>query len=105
MNKLRTVLAPAVLALVFVPLLAGCAPKPEDVCAHWMGLMTKQLGDALSPEKLAELEADCVSAADKDKNKDLKAYKNRSNCVLAAESVEDLRDCEKAEKAAKNDKQ
>ena len=43
MKKIRTVLALAVL----VPMLSACGPAPEDVCEHMMGIMKKELGEAL----------------------------------------------------------
>jgi|GEM_PF-1498368 len=104
MNKPRTHLAHAALVVVLAPLFAACVPSPEDVCGHAMELMKKQLGadaDTLSADKLESFEKDCVENAKKDKDKDLKAYKNRTKCVMAADSLEDLHECDRAEKAAK----
>ncbi len=102
MNKLRTVLALAVLA----PMLAACAPKPEDVCSHVIDLMKKELGDeadAMSDEQIEKIKSGCVEDAKKDKDKNPKEYAKRAKCVMAAESLDDLRDCEKAEKEAKKE--
>lgn len=102
MNKLRTVLAVAVLA----PMLAACAPSPEDVCGHVIDLMKKELGDeadAMSDEQIEKIKTGCVDEAKKDKEKNMKDYNKRAKCVMAADSLDDLRDCEKAEKEAKKD--
>lgn len=99
MNKLRTVLALAVL----VPMLAACAPAPEKVCDHVMDLMKTKLGDevdAMSDEQIEKIKTTCVDDAKKDKEKNPKDYKNRAKCVMKAASLDDLRDCEKQEKAA-----
>jgi hypothetical protein len=100
MNKLSTVLAVAVLA----PMLAACAPKPEDVCSHVVDLMKKELGDeadAMSDEQIEKIKTGCVEDAKKDKKKNPKDYGKRAKCVMAADSLEDLRDCEKKEKEEK----
>lgn len=100
MKKLRTVLAAAVLA----PLLAACAPSPEDVCDHVIDLMKKGLGDeadALSDEQVEKFRTGCVEDAQKDKKNNPKEYAKRAKCVKAAGSLDDLRECEKAEKDAK----
>ena len=100
MNKLRTVLA----AVVLAPLLAACAPSPEDVCDHVIDLMKKGLGDeadALSDEQVEKIRTGCVEDAQKDKKDNPKDYAKRAKCVKAASSLDDLRECEKAEKEAK----
>jgi hypothetical protein len=102
MHKLRTVLAVAVLA----PLLAACAPSPEDVCDHVVDLMKKGLGDeadALSDEQVEKIRTGCVEDAQKDKKKSPKDYARRAKCVMAAGSLDDLRECDKAEKEAKKE--
>jgi hypothetical protein len=99
MNKLRTVLAVAVLA----PMLAACAPKPEDVCDHVIDLMKKDLGDeadALSDEQVEKIRTSCVEDAEKDRKSNPKDYAKRAKCVKAAGSLDDLRECERAEKEA-----
>lgn len=100
MNKLRTVLAIA----VFAPLLAACAPSPEDLCDHVVDLMKKGLGDeadALSDEQVEKIRTGCVEDAQKDKKDNPKDYAKVAKCVKAASSLDDLRACEKAEKDAK----
>ena len=99
MHKLRTVLAVVVLA----PMLAACAPKPEDVCAHVIDLMKKELGDeadAMSDEQIEKIKTGCIDDAKKDKEKNPKEYATRAKCVIAAGSLNDLRECEKADKKA-----
>ncbi len=99
MNKLRTVLAVAALA----PLLAACAPSPEKICEHIVDLTKKELGDkvdAMSDEQIDEIRKGCLENAKKDQEKDRKKYAKRAKCVQKAESLDDLRDCERQEKEA-----
>jgi hypothetical protein len=98
MHKIRTLFAVAVIA----PMLAACAPSPEDVCGHVVDLMKKELGDeadAMSEEQIGKITSGCVEDAKKDKKDNPKDYGKRAKCVMAASSLDDLRDCEKAEKA------
>lgn len=100
MHKLRSILAVA----VFAPLLGACAPSPEDVCDHVIDLMKKDLGDqadALSDEQVDKIRTGCVEDAQKDKKNNPKEYAKRAKCVKAASSLDDLRECEKAEKEGK----
>lgn len=102
MNTFRTVLAVVVLA----PLLAACAPAPDKVCGHVVDLMKKELGDeadAMSDEQIEKITKSCVEDAQKDKESNPKHYAKRAKCVMAAESLNDLRDCEKKEKEEKKD--
>lgn len=103
MNKLRTVLAASVVA-VLIPTLTACAPKPEAVCNHVVELTKKELGDkvdAMSDEQMEKIRTDCVKDAEADKKKNPKTYGKRAKCVMAANSLDDLRDCYKAEKEEK----
>lgn len=100
MKKLCTLLAVAVL----VPTLAACAPSPEKVCDHVLDLTKKELGDkvdAMSDEQMEKIRADCVKDAEDDRKKNPKTYGKRAKCVMAASSLDGLRDCYKAEKEAK----
>ncbi|MFO7564526.1 MAG: hypothetical protein R6X02_17910 [Enhygromyxa sp.] len=100
MKKLSTVLAVAVL----VPMLAACGPSPEKVCDHVVDLTKKELGDkvdAMSDEQLEKIRTDCVKNAEDDQKKNPKTYGKRAKCVMAGTSLEDLRDCYKAEKDEK----
>jgi hypothetical protein len=101
MKTHHTLLALAVLA----PMLIACAPKPDDVCQHVVDLMKKDLGeqvDALSEEQITKIKDTCVKNAEKEKEaKGALEYNKQAKCVMAAESLEDLRECEEAEKADK----
>jgi hypothetical protein len=97
MKKLSTVLAVALL----VPTLSACAPSPEKVCDHVVGLTKKELGDkvdAMSDEQIEKIRKDCVSNAQDDQKKNPKTYGKRAKCVMEASSLDGLRDCYKAEK-------
>lgn len=97
---------PKLLALaVLVPMLTACAPKPEDVCQHVVDLMKKEMGDqvdSMSEEQITKIKDTCVKNAEKEKElKGAIEYNKQAKCVMAAESLEDLRACEEAEKAEK----
>jgi hypothetical protein len=97
---------PTLLALaVLAPMLVACGPKPDDVCQHVVDLMKKDLGaqaDAMSEEQITKIKETCVKNAEKEKeNKGPIEYNKQAKCVMAAESLEDLRECEEAEKAEK----
>jgi hypothetical protein len=97
---------PTLLALaVLAPMLVACAPKPDDVCQHVVDLMKKDLGDqadAMSEEQIAKIKETCVKNAEKEKQaKGPIEYSKQTKCVMAAESLEDLRECEEKEKAEK----
>jgi hypothetical protein len=100
MTKLRTALSLAAVAL----LLAACGPAPEKVCEHINELTKKDLGDhadAVSDEQFEKSTKNCIERAKKNREKDPKEYSQRAKCVMAADSLEDLRDCEKREKDSK----
>jgi hypothetical protein len=100
MKKLCTVLA----VVVLVPTLSACAPSPEKVCDHVVDLTKKELGDkvdAMSDEQMDKIRTDCVKNAQDDQKKNPKTYGKRAKCVMAASSLNDLRDCYKAEKDEK----
>jgi hypothetical protein len=97
---------PTLLALaVLLPTLAACGPKPDDVCQHVVDLMKKDLGDqvdAMSEEQITKIKETCVKNAEKEKElKGAIEYNKQAKCVMAAESLEDLRACEEADKADK----
>lgn len=97
---------PTLLALVVLaPMLAACAPKPDDVCQHVVDLMKKDLGDqadAMSEEQVAKIKETCVTKAEKEKElKGAIEYNKQAKCVMAAESLEGLKVCEENEKAEK----
>jgi hypothetical protein len=98
MKKFHTLLALAALA----PMLAACAPAPEDVCQHVVDLMKKELGeqvDAMPEEEITKIKDNCVKEAEKEKEmKGALEYKKQAKCVMAAESLEDLKGCEEEEK-------
>lgn len=98
MKKFRTLMALAVLA----PMLAGCAPAPEDVCQHVVDLMKKELGeqaDAMPDEEITKIKDNCVKEAEKEKeNKGSMEYNKQAKCVMAADSLEGLSKCEEDDK-------
>jgi hypothetical protein len=98
MKKFRTLLALAALA----PMLAACAPAPEDVCQHVVDLMKKELGeqvDAMPEEEITKIKDNCVKEAEKEKEmKGAIEYKKQAKCVMAASSLEDLKKCEEDDK-------
>jgi hypothetical protein len=101
MKKLPTLLALAVLA----PMLAACAPAPEEVCQHVVDLMKKELGeqvDAMPEEEITKIKDNCVKEAEKEKEmKGAMEYNKQAKCVMAAASLADLAKCEEADKADK----
>ncbi|PRP93382.1 hypothetical protein ENSA5_42810 [Enhygromyxa salina] len=98
MKKFRTLIALAALA----PMLAACAPAPEDVCQHVVDLMKKELGeqvDAMPEDEITKIKDNCVKEAEKEKEmKGALEYKKQAKCVMAAESLDDLKTCEEDEK-------
>lgn len=98
MKKFRTLLALAALA----PMLAACAPAPEDVCQHVVDLMKKELGeqvDAMPEEEITKIKDNCVKEAEKEKEmKGAIEYKKQAKCVMAAGSLDDLKKCEEDDK-------
>jgi hypothetical protein len=96
MKKIRTVLALAVL----VPMLSACGPSPEDVCEHVMGIMKKELGEALpmSDEDTKKFKEECVKEATAEKEKmGAMEYKKQADCIMDAGSFADMEKCEKKE--------
>jgi hypothetical protein len=98
MKKLHKFLILAALA----PMLTACAPSNEDVCAHVMDIMKKEMGDAASApseEDTKKFTEKCVKDLDKEKEKIGAAeYKKQAKCVMAAEKMEDMMKCEPEEK-------
>lgn len=94
MKKFRTLLALAALA----PMLAACAPAPEDVCGHVVDLMKKELGDqvdAMPEDEIKKIKENCVKEAEKEKEmKGALEYNKQAKCVMAAASLEDLEKCD-----------
>ncbi len=96
MKKIRTVLALAVL----VPMLSACGPAPEDVCEHMMGIMKKELGEALpmSDDDLKKAKEECVKSATAEKEKmGAMEYKKQASYIMDANSFADMEKCEKKE--------
>ncbi len=97
MNKFRSLLALVALA----PMLAACAPAPEDVCQHVVDLMKKELGDQvdMSDDDIKEIKDTCVKEAEKEKEmQGAIEYKKQAKCVMAASSFEELEKCEEDDK-------
>ena len=98
MKKFRTLLALTAL----VPMLAACAPAPEDVCQHVIDLMKKELGDRVDEMPYVEvtkIKDDCIEEAKKEKELEgAMKYKKQAKCVMAAESLDDLKKCDEEEK-------
>jgi hypothetical protein len=101
MKKLSTLLALIVLA----PMLAACAPAPEEVCQHVVDLMKKDLGDqadAMSEEEITEIKDKCIKDGEKEKEmKGVLEYNKQAKCVMAATLLADLSKCEEQQKADK----
>jgi hypothetical protein len=96
MKKFRTVLALAVLA----PMLAACGPAPEDVCEHVMGIMKKELGEALpmSDDDVKKFKEECVKEMNSEKEKmGAMEFKKQASCVMDASSLADMEKCDKKE--------
>lgn len=102
MKKLHKFLAIAALT----PMLAACAPSNEDVCAHVMDIMKKEMGggDAAaqpSEDDVKKFTEKCVKDLDKEKEKlGAAEFKKQAKCVMAAEKMEDMMKCEPEEKKA-----
>lgn len=98
MKKFRTLLA----LLALAPMLAACAPAPEDVCQHVVDLMKKELGeqvDAMPEDEITKIKDNCVKEAEKEKEmKGSMEYNKQAKCVMAAGSLEDLTKCEEGDK-------
>jgi hypothetical protein len=98
MKKFRTLMALVALA----PMLAACAPAPEDVCQHVVDLMKKELGeqvDAMPEDEITKIKDNCVKEAEKEKEmKGSMEYNKQAKCVMAAASLEDLSKCEADDK-------
>lgn len=94
MKKFRTVLALAVIA----PMLAACAPSPDDVCQHVIDMMKKELGDAadsMGEDEMKEMKEKCVKDAEKEKElKGAMEYKKQAKCIMDASNLEQLAKCD-----------
>jgi hypothetical protein len=101
MKKFRTLMALVALA----PMLAACAPAPEDVCQHVVDLMKKELGeqvDAMPEDEITKIKDNCVKEAEKEKEmKGSMEYNKQAKCVMAATSLEDLSKCQDTDKEKK----
>jgi hypothetical protein len=96
MKKIRTVLALAVL----VPMLSACGPAPEDVCEHVMGIMKKELGEALpmSDEDTKKFKEECVKEMNSEKEKmGAMEFKKQASCVMDATNFAEMEKCDKKE--------
>lgn len=94
MKKIRTVLALAVL----VPMLSACGPSPEDVCEHVMGVMKKELGEALTmtEQDMQEFRNDCVENFNAEQAKmGSEEFAKRATCVIGAKNFHALEKCDK----------
>jgi len=94
MKKLSPFLALAAL----VPMLAACAPKPDEVCDHVIDLLKKELGDKageMTEDDLKGIKETCVKDAEKEKElKGALEYNKQAKCVMAASSRADLDKCD-----------
>lgn len=74
-------------------------PTPLDVCDHVIDLMKRELGDqvdAMPTTEIEKLRDNCVREASKERAiKGEAEYRQQANCVLAAEKLEGLTQCEK----------
>lgn len=100
MKKFRTLVALAALT----PMLAACAPSPDDLCQHVIDMMKKEMGemfDALPEEERNKMKEECVKEAEKEKEmKGAVEYNKQAKCIMKATKLEELEKCEGEEKKA-----
>jgi hypothetical protein len=84
----------ALLALA-LPSFAGCAPSPEAVCEHVIGLMTKEAGSA-APD-VSEVQKQCLEDTERlKKHRDRKGpfeYRKAASCIMDATTLEAAAKC------------
>jgi hypothetical protein len=82
--------------VAIVSTLVACTPSPEKVCEHVLGLTEAELGgEAIPADKRDGYIEGCVRDATRDREADSKTYARQSKCVMAAASLEALRECDK----------
>jgi hypothetical protein len=88
--------------VALVAMLVACSPSPERVCEHVIELTEAELGvEAIPADKRGAWLEGCVRDATRDREADSKTYGRQSKCVLAAASLEALRECDKPPSADK----
>lgn len=97
MKKFHTLLALAAL----VPMLAACAPSPEEVCQHIIDLTKKEVGEEAEAmtEQLDAHKEKCIK--DGEHQKEMRGaleYNKEAKCVMAAESIADVEKCDDKDK-------
>jgi hypothetical protein len=79
--------------------LRGLGPSNEDVCAHVMDVLKREMGDAATQpnaEDTAKLMENCSRNMDKEKEKmGEQDFRTRSSCVMDAQTMEDMARCER----------
>jgi hypothetical protein len=89
--KIHPLLVSLSLAAAFTLGSLGCAKSPEDVCAHMEKLMAKEA----NAEVAKKMNKGCVASAKRTKeNKGYFKYRKQSRCIVAAKSLNDIKDCE-----------
>jgi hypothetical protein len=98
MKKLHKFLAIAALT----PMLAACAPSPEDLCQHVFDMAKKEAGDAAKDapeEEMKKAMEECTKEVEKEKEKMGAAeFKKYSKCVMDAEKMEGMMKCKPEDK-------
>jgi hypothetical protein len=109
MDKKKIIIIAAVVVLVACPLVAFVVaklfilpPSAEKVCEHMRDLMVESVSDALGGDEEAkkyieeEMPIDeCVKEVEEDaENEGLLDTKKKRDCVLDAETLEDMMECE-----------
>ncbi|MFV8755535.1 hypothetical protein ACNOYE_33720 [Nannocystaceae bacterium ST9] len=94
MNTLRNLVTLALIA----PLLCACAPSPEKVCEHMLGLMKKELGADLPEAETKKMQEECIEDAERmKKNKKRKGpmeWRKAAGCIMDATSMEEVGKCD-----------
>lgn len=79
-----------VIVLVAATFLAGCAPDPDDVCAH----LEKMYKMAVDPPAYLKSRDTCTENFEARKRRHgVNSYRREAECILNAKKVFDVRDC------------
>ncbi len=92
-----------ILVTLFAPFLFACAPSPEALCEHMLGLMKKEIGADLPEAETKKMQEECIEDAERlkktKKRKGPLEYRKAASCIMDATSMEAVGKCDSKDKA------